>query len=302
MTTLGPRSHLAPALPLRSDFDEEAYVQLNPDVAAAIAGGVVGSGWQHFTLHGFAEGRPWVAQADPLAGVNQEIAPGDGMYRENAAHYFEVGASALRTIEAALFTACRPAASIRSILDLPCGYGRVLRFLRKAFPQAALTACDLNRGGVEFCAKTFGAKPVVSHERADKIPLTDTYDLIWCGSLLTHFDEATCRAFLQRFHDHLRPHGLLVFTSHGRRCEQELESGRNRCGLDQVKVAQLLEAYRRTGFGYVDYTPGADYGISLARPSYLLAEWVEKPGWQLVSFHESGWDARQDVIGVQRID
>lgn len=111
-------------MPARNEFDEEACLQLNADVAGAVLAGVVGSGWQHFTWHGFREGRPWVRRTDPLVGVSCEIAEGDTRFRENEAHDFEDGESALHAIESALFAACRPAASVQTILDLPCGDGR----------------------------------------------------------------------------------------------------------------------------------------------------------------------------------
>ncbi|MDB6127754.1 MAG: hypothetical protein JWM35_1650 [Verrucomicrobia bacterium] len=288
------------AFPSRNEFDEDAYLLLHPDVSTALHAGIVGSAWQHFTLHGFAEGRPWISRTDPFFGVNREIAPGDEMYFENETHYFDAGESALHCVEAALFAARRKKSSITGILDLPCGYGRVLRFLRNAFPGAQLTACDLNRDGVDFCAKKFGATPVVSSVSAADIPLHDKFDLIWCGSLLTHLSREKCAEFIQLFQRLLHPSGILLFTLHGRHCEAELTSGKNRCGLDDRQIAQLIREYRETGFGYVDYTDQPGYGISLALPSFVMANFLQRPEWQLITYHEAGWDKRQDVISVQR--
>lgn len=96
------------------------------------------------------------AERDLLARVDARIAPRDGMYVGNAAHYFSVGLSATRSIDAAL-----PSAPGR-ILDMPCGHGRVLRFLRARFPDESVVACDLDSDGVAFCAERFRAEPVVS--------------------------------------------------------------------------------------------------------------------------------------------
>ena len=288
-------------LPLRNEFDEDAYVLLHPDVAAAIDSGIVGSGWQHFTLHGFAERRQWVPKADSLLGVFQDIAPGDEMYRENEAHYFDVGESAMRCIETALFAARRPKASVAKILDLPCGYGRVMRFLRKEFPDAQLTACDLHRDGIDFCARKFGARPVISQVEAEKVQLFKEFDLIWCGSLLTHLAKEKCASFIQLFQRLLRPGGIVVFTTHGRCCEIELSTGKNRCGLNEQQIAKLLQDYSRIGFGYVDYLAQSGYGISLALPSYVMANFVQHPEWRLLGYHEAGWDKRQDAIYLQRL-
>lgn len=39
-------------------FDEAAYLRANPDVAASVARGEIDSGYRHFLVHGFREGRP----------------------------------------------------------------------------------------------------------------------------------------------------------------------------------------------------------------------------------------------------
>jgi SAM-dependent methyltransferase len=176
-----------------------------------------------------------------------------------------------------------------------------MRFLRRAFPAARLTACDLDRPGVEFCARHFEAIPVVSHVDVARIPLEGPYDLIWCGSLLTHLPEEKWTAFLALFHRLLLPGGIVVFTTHGRSCETDLVTGKHRYGLEDPQIAALLAAYRRTGFGYVDYADSPGYGISLSLPSYVLAKFVQQPGWQLLGYHEAAWDKRQDVIGLTKV-
>ena len=295
-----PASTPARALPARGEFDEDAYLQLYPDIAQGVSAGAIESGWRHFVQHGFAEGRPWVARPDPFAGVNRDIAPGDEMFTGNAEHYFDVGASALQCVEAALFAARRNPATVRRILDLPCGHGRVMRFLRKAFPQAELTACDLNADGVAHCAAAFGAVPVVSRVEVDAIPLAAGFDLIWCGSLLTHLTAEKCAAFLRLFHRVLAPGGLVVFTTHGRLCAAELAAGKNRHHLEPGQIAGLLEHYRRTGFAYVDYVSHPGYGFSLSHPAFVLDRFIAPADWHLVGYHENGWDHRQDAVCLQK--
>lgn len=296
-----PSPVVSKTMPPRNEFDEDSYLQLHPDVAAAIRSGNVGSGWQHFMLHGFKEGRPWIPKADPHLSVMKQIAAGDEMYAGDEAHYFDVGESALHAIESALFAARRQKSTINRILDLPCGYGRVMRFLHQAFPVARLTACDLHRDGVAFCAKTFGAIPVVSEVDVAKIPLEGPYDLIWCGSLLTHLPQKKCAEFLALFQRLLLPGGIVVFTTHGRNCETDLLTGKHGYGLEGPQIEALLAEYRKTGFGYVDYADSPGYGISLSLPSFVLAHFVQQPGWQLLGYHETAWDKRQDVICLRKV-
>jgi SAM-dependent methyltransferase len=287
-------------MPRRSEFDEEGYLQLYPDIAQGVSSGAIESGWSHFARSGFAEGRPWLRRPDPMAGVSHEISPRDEMFGGNEAHYFDVGESALHCIETALFAARRPRSTIRRILDLPCGHGRALRFFKRAFPDAELVACDLDRDGVDFCARTFGATPEYSHENVDEISHQGVVDLIWCGSLLTHLSEEKCRAFLRFFHRILGHRGIVVLTLHGRFCERELASGRNRHGIDDGQIAELLRGYRERGFSYVPYEARADYGFSLAHPAFVTRHLIDSPTWRLLGYHETGWDKRQDVISLQK--
>ncbi len=87
-----------------------------------------------------------------------EVSPDDGMWRISPDAYFEIGASALSGIEEVLDRS--GVEQVDSILVLPCGHGRVLRWLTARFPDAAITACDINRSAVDFCVRTFGAEPV----------------------------------------------------------------------------------------------------------------------------------------------
>ena len=297
-----PKANAASSRPLprRDEFDEEGYLLLHPDVAAAVAAGVVGSGWQHFMLHGATESRRWLSQTDRMLGVSPEVFPDDEMFLGDKQHYFDVGDSALYCIESALRSVHKRRETVGRILDLPCGHGRVMRFIRKAFPHAHLIACDVNSSGVEFCARTFAAEPVVSVEDVARIPLEGEFDLIWCGSLLTHLSRSRCAAFLDLFRRVLAVGGVLVFTLHGRSYEQTLVNGRDLSLLTAEQIAALLAEYRRTGFGYVDYSGGSGYGFSLAHPSFVTSTLIAEPGWRLEGYHERGWDMRQDVIFLQK--
>jgi SAM-dependent methyltransferase len=235
--------------------------------------------------------------------VNDKISEQDGMFGGSRDHYFAVGQSALHCIEVA-----RLAAGIKTfdnILDLPCGYGRVLRHLQAAFPKAQLTSCDIDRRGVDFCAATFGATPVYGHNSPDEIQLQGNYDLIWVGSLLTHLDLANWEAFLEFFRANLRRKGLLVFTVHGREVADRMRQRRSDYGLDPTKLSQVLKRYATEGFGYASYpitTPvvGDNYGISLSSPCRVYCEIEKMPAMRLLNYTEQGWDDHQDVVALLR--
>jgi len=219
---------------------------------------------------------------------------------EETPDFLEVEATIRRVIEQALGAVRRPAGTVRRILDLPCGHGRVLRFLRAAFPHAELAACDLNRDGVDFCAQTFGAKPIYSDPDPTRVPLPSDFDLIWCGSLLTHLSAAQGEAFMALFHRALAPGGLAVVTLHGRPFAEELASGRRSGDLPATALAELLRQYRTAGFGYVDYPSSPGYGFSLMHPSHTFGRLVAAFPWRVVCYSERGWDRRQDVLVLQK--
>ncbi len=233
-------------------------------------------------------------------GVIQTIGTGDEMFTGDMAHYINVGKSALHCIESALRAAGKPKTSVRSILDLPCGHGRVMRHFKAAFPEAHFTACDLNSGAVDFCAQTFYAQPVYSKVEVNQIPLQGKFDLIWSGSLLTHLHAEACADFIRLFNSLVNPNGLIVFTLHGRWVERSLATGRYRYGLQDPDVAALLQEYYQSGFGYADYPGASGYGISLCNPAYVLSQLVALPDLKLITYHEKGWDNHQDVVCLQK--
>lgn len=222
------------------------------------------------------------------------------MYQGNKKHYFDVGESALQNIMSAISEAGKIPEEIKSILDLPCGYGRVLRVLRAAFPAASLTACDLEQGGVDFCAKTFGAHAVYSSKVISEIPIHETFDLIWVGSLLTHLNSGEWYKFIEFFSQKLNPGGLLMLTLHGSFVVQHIMQKGNTYGLMQNALDSLLTQYHQKQFAYVNYPHSEDYGISISSSSNTLNILKKFPELDVVSYKERGWDNHHDVLCCQK--
>jgi CBS domain-containing protein/SAM-dependent methyltransferase len=236
--------------------------------------------------------------AEPLI---EEISEADTQYRRGRASYFWNGAAALRPIRAAFAAAGREDldSSMNNVLDFASGHGRVLRVLKAAFPHARLTACDLDRDAVDFCARTFGASPVYSDADPARIEIDDRFDLIWSGSLFTHIDAPRWPGFLGLLASLLAPGGVLVFTTAGRSVAAEMREGEHR-GLAADLARGLLEDFDRTGFGYRDYPGQADYGLSRARPSWVCGQIEQTAGIELLGYAERGWNGRQDAVACLR--
>lgn len=242
---------------------------------------------------------------ESVIDVEQEVirtlSPNEVMNREDRTfpeEYWEAGRSALTAIRAGLEAARMPASSVRRVLDLPCGHGRVMRYLRAAFPQADLTACDLLKDGVDFCASVFGASPIYSQEDAAKIPIDDNeYDLIWVGSLFTHLDAPRWVSLLAKLGASLREGGLLVFSTHGDYVYRRMSGleDTSSYGLPYWRVTRALYHYERSGFGYGNYTDDDNYGVSLSDPHWVLSTVTAQRGLRCVYFAERAWHGVQDV-------
>ena len=206
---------------------------------------------------------------------------------EHALGYNNSGAEAAGLVAGAAPTATE-------ILDLGCGYGRVLRQLQLRYPDARLTACDIEPGAARFCASEFGAVPVISQARLDLVTFpTAPYDLIWMGSLLTHLDAAANTNVLDELARLVRPGAVLTFTTHGPDLVPEIERYGPGLGdrIDEVQAAMA------DGFAYVSYPHYTDgcYGITFHEPAYVDALVASSFGTsERVAYEARGWGRHQD--------
>ncbi len=215
-----------------------------------------------------------------------------------ADHYLRVGLSAIRCIRRA-FANPDDLNHVRAVLDFPSGYGRVLRWLRTMFGGARISCGDIDVSALEFCSRTFEVDTVVSSFDVDTITIPGTFDLIWCGSLLTHLDEQRTAAFLRLFYRHLSDKGVCVFTMHGRQSLEWIKSGSVTYGLSDESQGALVTGFEAKGYGYASLD-GDEYGISLAAPPWTDAAARLAGPWKRVLFEEQGWDNHQDVYAFGR--
>ena len=240
-------------------------------------------------------------------GVIETLAERDHMVEANPVNYFHNGLAALGNIRVAL--AAAGVDDVRSVLDFACGYGRVLRMLRAEFSEAEIVACDLDRQAVDFCSEVFGVEGAYATPDPRDLQIRTDFDLIWCGSLLTHMRRELWPVLLEFFASHLAPGGVAVFTTHGRVIAgwvRDLVAGdgpgeRNPpYNLLRDEILQLLEGFDGHGFGYQDYPNHENYGFSLSRPDWVAARVLECPPLRLLLLSESGWAGQQDIVACTK--
>ena len=229
--------------------------------------------------------------------VVSEVAPFDGMHNYAPELYFEAGHSALRHIRLAMLAARLE--QVDSVLDFAAGAGRVLRTLKEAFPEATLTASDVWGEGVEFCADVLGAEAVHNSPEPADIELEGPFDVIWCGSLLTHVDARRWVGFLKLFEALLAPGGVALFTTNGRFTAEALRKRENTLNLEDDQIDQMVRDYDRTGFGYFERLPEQNLGDCVASRTWVGAQLDQVPSLLLVLYSEGTW-LGQDVIACTK--
>jgi SAM-dependent methyltransferase len=211
-------------------------------------------------------------------------------YRRGAVEFVGILSQSLREAD-------REWRDIESCLEIGCGYGRIVRELRREIPPSAISVCDVIEEGARFAAAEFGVRavPVVSAMGAD---YDESFDLIYLLSVYSHLPKHMIENNVARVSALLKPKGVLVFSTHGKQ-SAEMAEIYEQYWLDKEKLKAQLE---RSGFFYQRYPYYyAEYGLT-----WILAEEVKKmvansaPGLEFVAHHPLAVDAHQDVFVYQR--
>lgn len=231
--------------------------------------------------------------------VSEEIHPGDGMFKGNMQQYMSCGRDALFNISLALASA--NAREPKRILDFACGFGRVARHLRAAFPEANLTFSDAMPDATAFCAKAFsGADKPVKKDFSEYVP-GSRFGLIWVGSLFTHLTEAASKKLIRLLVGHLENGGVVVFTSHGRYVRERRALGTWPYAINDEQYDAMIHEADSKGYGFTGYGESVEYGISLATLGWWERTLASVSNSEVVLLRERGWVRHQDVIAIKRI-
>jgi SAM-dependent methyltransferase len=236
---------------------------------------------------------------DESLDVIREISEADGMRFVLPDVYFTAGRSALRSIRVAMLAANRD--QVSRVLDFASGGGRVLRYLKAAFPGAELTACDVVDAYLRFCSDVLGARAVKSHLDPAQVELDGQFDLIWCGSLLSHTDSDDFVRYLKLWESALAPGGVLVFTVMGRSVTVALRNGMSPLSVNRKEADQILRDFASTGFAFVYgvHEPEAKLGEAVASPAWVCRQLEKTPELSLLLYCEESWEG-QDIVACTK--
>jgi SAM-dependent methyltransferase len=177
----------------------------------------------------------------------------------------------------------------------------VLRFLVAHVSPGRVYAADVTREAVDFCASEFGIRPVYLDRQPAALKLPEV-DFLYAISIITHLTPQDARDTLNALGKTLKPGGIALFTTHGRRSLEWIE----RYGEQYVPLrSELAERVRDHGVAFVPY-PFAlqdDYGMTWHSEAYIRQTMAELHGktLELLFFEPHGLDDHQDVFAFRRV-
>ncbi len=162
--------------------------------------------------------------------------------------------------------------------------------------EEAVGAEALDRDAVDFCRTRFGAEGVYSQPDLRQLAFPAPFELVWCGSLLTHLSPERWPVALDSLIRWTREYGVIIFTTQGRCYASLLARGRTNVA-ENIDKAALLAGFAATGFAYQRYFEPelGDYGVTLASPEWLGRALQRHPDVILRAYLEEAW-GMQDVV------
>lgn len=237
--------------------------------------------------------------------INTTIHENDKMLsaraEENIKRYFGIGREAV-DLTAEIMTVSRKSC-FDSILEFPSGHGRITRHLTAFFPDAEIAVSDLFPEMLTFCKKQFGVMPLLSQEDFVSLDFGRKFDLIWCGSLLTHLPEQAVLDCFDCIIRHLaEPGGIGIITFVGE--ITKLPNSIEFYGEEKQWLEQK-DSYLETGFAYFPYTENSKdwggVGNTITRPDFVMKLCANHQNIKVIHFSERKWGQHQDVLVIEKI-
>ncbi|RKY21701.1 MAG: class I SAM-dependent methyltransferase [Planctomycetota bacterium] len=113
------------------------------------------------------------------------------------------------------------------LLEFGCGCGRVVRQLQDLPGQ--VHGCDWNERATDWCRRNLGFAHFEQNTLAPPLPYdAQSFDFIYALSVFTHMGEDLQRPWMDELRRVLKPGGLLVLSTHGRRYGERLSGAERR--------------------------------------------------------------------------
>ena len=151
-----------------------------------------------------------------------------------------------------------------------------------------------------------GAEAHLSNDDLSVVRFDTDFDLVFCGSLLTHLPEQRFMQALDLIIRSLSPRGVAVITMHGRHTPY-VQANKWKYVHDSIWTS-IAKQLKRGGFGYAPYETqykrafhkNSTYGMTVSMPAWVMASIENDDRIRVLSYVERGWDNHQDVVVIGR--
>lgn len=186
---------------------------------------------------------------------------------------------------------------VSAVLDIGCGYGRIVRVLRQYVPARRIFVCDVIEEGAKFTSQEFGvtAMPVLEKAAGE---FDGKFDLAYALSVYTHTPDGFMARHVRLVSQSLRPGGLYVFTTQGPVSAGTAE----RYGQTWLDKAAVARDMNERGFSFQQYPHyRSTYGMTWCNREYVQRV-VEQTdvGLDLISYAPAAHGGHQDVWVYQK--
>jgi SAM-dependent methyltransferase len=194
------------------------------------------------------------------------------------------------------------------ILDLGCGAGRMIRFLKSFADSCEIWGTDIRSDCIYWCKQHlsppfhFATTTTIPH-----LPFEDKYfNLIYCGSVFTHIDDLS-EAWLLEIRRVLSPHGRFYVTIHDNHTikllhEDPPEGPLADKGLGLAKVLKDNEFYDQVMKGNLGMLViGRDVGSQVFYDTGYFRGVIESSLYDIITVTQEGY-GYQTAYVVRRKD
>lgn len=175
------------------------------------------------------------------------------------------------------------------LFEFASGYGCVSRHLvgNKSIDHIA---CDIHPKAIEFLRSQIGAKAIQSASIPEEMRGRGTYDAVFALSFFSHMPITTWSRWLVRLYDHVRPGGILIFTTQGPRSVPHL----------QMEGPHAEFGYRfHLSSEQIDI-PVEEYGQMVMTPDLVRKHIMTLANAEIIDDEVDTWWGHQDVFVVRK--
>lgn len=205
--------------------------------------------------------------------------------------FLESGDETVDDIERTLRASGVSLATIRDVLDFGCGCGRVVRPLQRRWPGRRIVGCDADANAIDWCQQNIeGPQFILGHECPPLAFDSDSFDLVWCGSVFTHLDQEHQDLWLRELCRLLRPGGIFMASVHGPNC---WEPRLPKWTIEKLKREGMLFAKSADVGEHPDW-----YQVAWHTEEYIRAHW--SIFFQIDNYIPKGLGNYQDLLVARK--